>query len=231
MSAAPLNIASVFQSLPVDDSVKAQAYSAFTTAQTPQEFQQGFDPLPIPRPIKAQLWDMRFGQPTADPQQFTEDAGVPPSVEATAAQPMAAAPTNDPTPAPQTALDLPVKPLRQPPPPAQSIGSLPQVTGPTEVQPQTPPAPQGPQVNVPMAVTPAMNSNGPTSAPLYQQVADIARSNPSFGTAKIQRETGANHADISAALERLVGEGAIKRTQNARRSVVYHAIPQQSETY
>ncbi|MDP9113429.1 MAG: hypothetical protein M3O20_07080 [Acidobacteriota bacterium] len=225
----------MFQSLPVDDGVKAQAYSDFTAAKTPQDFQQRFDALPLPRPIKAQLWDLRFGAPNApvDPQRFVEAAGMPPSVEDASAPPssMGTAPTSDPAPPPQTALDLPVKPLRPAPQPAQSIGALPPVTGATEVEPQTPPSPQGPQVNVPMSATPAMNANGPTSSSLYQRVTDISRANPSFGSAKIQRETGARHADIAAALDRLVNEGAIKRTQNARRSVVYHATPQQSEGY
>jgi len=212
VAASPLNIQALFASLPDD----------LKTAQ-PQDFQQRLDSLPLPRPVKAQLWDMRF-TPAPDPQRFTEAAGIPPSVEAPPPQPMAAAPTNDPAPPPQTALDLPVKQMRPTPQPAQNIGALPPVTGATEVEPQAPPSAQGQQVNVPMSATPAMNATGPTSDPLYQQVSAIARNNPSFGSAKIQRETGASHANISAALERLVGEGAIKRTQNARRSVVYHAL-------
>jgi len=234
VSALPLNLASVIQGLPVDDSVKAQAYNDFTAAQSPQDFQRRFDVLPLPRPVKAQLRDMRFGATPDDPQRFTEAPGVPPSVEAAppapARMPMATAPSVDTAPPPQTTLDLPIKPLRKPPQQAQTIGPLPPVTAPSETTPINPRPQLGQQVAVPMSATPAMNA-GPTSDPLYQRVSDIARTNGSFGTAKIQRETGARHADISAALERLVNEGAIKRTQNARRSVVYHAVPQQSESY
>lgn len=54
------NIQSILDPLPVDRSVKADAWDAWHNAKTSQEFQASFDKINIPREAKAALWDAKF---------------------------------------------------------------------------------------------------------------------------------------------------------------------------
>lgn len=51
---------SVLDSLFVDRSVKADAWDAYHTAETPEDFKKQFDALALPKPAKATLFDLKF---------------------------------------------------------------------------------------------------------------------------------------------------------------------------
>lgn len=69
-------VRSVLDPLPVDNTVKAEAWRVYHTASSPQQFQSSFDKLQLPKEAKAALWNAKFGgkkkldlsQPVARPK-------------------------------------------------------------------------------------------------------------------------------------------------------------------
>ena len=59
----------VLDPLPVDDSVKADAWDAFHSAAGPSHFKSLMDPLGLPDEAKADLWDMKFGASVTPPEK------------------------------------------------------------------------------------------------------------------------------------------------------------------
>ncbi len=93
-------------------------------------------------------------------------------------------------------------------------------------------SPEGKLSSAPTPYKPALgNPAAPISGifrdadALYQKGVDVAKNNPSFGTRKLRADTGASAEEAEAILQRLQDDGIVKRTQNARGSVVYHQIP------
>lgn len=55
------DIQQILDALQVDKAVKADAWDAFNSVKSPEEFTARFDAMPLPKEAKAALWDQKFG--------------------------------------------------------------------------------------------------------------------------------------------------------------------------
>ena len=58
----------ILDSAPVEQNTKADSWDAFHATQSPEEFTDHFDALPLPQSVKADLFDLKFA-----PEQVSEE--------------------------------------------------------------------------------------------------------------------------------------------------------------
>jgi hypothetical protein len=60
----------ILDPVPVDRTVKADAWDAYYKAKTPEEFRSYFDTAPLPNQVKHALWDLKFAPPTRSVEEL-----------------------------------------------------------------------------------------------------------------------------------------------------------------